>query len=169
MDKKELMAKKTMELRKLALDLGVKNASRKRKEQLVDELVAAYAKKATDEAEVEKANNGNIEVPDVTAEGKRIRRSREDYIERAPKGAIMLFLSTDGQCRTAKIINRSTVKRKYKVETKHGAQFIVPFESVIWVRMPGKRWPRSIFALVTGEDTYEEWKQRGKPERKAVS
>ena len=35
------------------------------------------------------------------------------------------------------------------LETDYGAQYITPYEDIIWVRT-GKRWPRGVYKLLKG-------------------
>ena len=48
-----------------------------------------------------------------------------------------------------KIVKRSTPKRRFLVETKYGAQFIISFDDVVWVKT-GTRWPKHVYNLMKG-------------------
>ena len=44
------------------------------------------------------------------------------------------------------LTKKSTKKQKFAVETQYGAEHIVLWEDVIWVRT-GKRWPKGVYQL----------------------
>ena len=71
---------------------------------------------------------------------------------------IVAFRLPTGKVKAAKLMKRSTKKRLLKLETEYGAEFIVPFEDVIWVKT-GRRWPRGIYNLLKGIKENEEGKK----------
>ncbi len=94
------------------------------------------------EAEV-KAENESASVRNVDMEQKM------HYIENIEIGTIVAFKLSNGKVKSAKVVKKSTKNRKLKLETDYGAEYIVPYESVIWVRT-GKRWPKGVYNLLKG-------------------
>ena len=71
--------------------------------------------------------------------------SKEERIANAAIGMLVAFHEPDsGKMNTAKIVNKSTKKKMFKLETQYGAEFIVPYENVVWVKT-GTRWPKGIY------------------------
>lgn len=73
------------------------------------------------------------------------------YIEGAEIGTIVAFRMTNGKVKSAKIVKRSTKNRKFMLETKYGAQYIVSYDDIVWVRTT-KRWPLGVYKLLKGLD-----------------
>ena len=71
------------------------------------------------------------------------------YIENIEIGTIVAFKLSNGKVKSAKVVKKSTKNRKLKLETDYGAEYIVPYESVVWVRT-GKRWPKGVYNLLKG-------------------
>lgn len=94
------------------------------------------------EAEV-KVENKSASVRNVDMEQKM------HYIENIEIGTIVAFKLSNGKVKSAKVVKKSTKNRKLKLETDYGAEYIVPYESVIWVRT-GKRWPKGVYNLLKG-------------------
>ena len=78
-----------------------------------------------------------------------ISQSRVKYIESATVGTLVAFRLSNGRVKSAKIVKKSTSKRKFMVETKYGAQFIISFDDVVWVKT-GTRWPKHVYNLMKG-------------------
>lgn len=71
------------------------------------------------------------------------------YIENIEIGTIVAFKLSNGKVKSAKVVKKSTKNRKLKLETDYGAEYIIPYESVVWVRT-GKRWPKGVYKLLKG-------------------
>ena len=71
------------------------------------------------------------------------------YIENIEIGTIVAFKLSNGKVKSAKVVKKSTKNRKLKLETDYGAEYIVPYESIVWVRT-GKRWPKGVYNLLKG-------------------
>ena len=71
------------------------------------------------------------------------------YVENIEIGTIVAFKLSNGKVKSAKVVKKSTKNRKLKLETDYGAEYIVPYENVIWVRT-GKRWPKGVYNLLKG-------------------
>lgn len=111
---------------------------------------------AKDECKVDdQATNAN----DVEAEAKVENESagvhnvdmeqKMHYIENIEIGTIVAFRLSNGKVKSAKVVKKSTKNRKLKLETDYGAEYIVPYESIVWVRT-GKRWPKGVYNLLKG-------------------
>jgi hypothetical protein len=131
MNEEELQKYTQRELAKMATKLRIKGAHDMKKAEVVNAIVKANASSISS-----KASNSSAEV-------------KMHYVETAEIGSIVAFRCEDGKVKSAKIEKRSTKNRKLKLVTQYGAEFIVPFESIIWVRT-GSRWPRGVFELLKG-------------------
>lgn len=160
----KLQSNKQRELAKYATTLGIKGAHDLRKAELIEAILEAENIKecvtpkqsAVDKKEIEvqsqqaevtdkvekKATGINIEDLDIDMDKKM------PYIEGAEIGMIVAFVM-NGRAKSAMIVKKSTKKRRFMLETKHGAQYIVPYDNIIWVRK-GNKWPRGIYKLLKG-------------------
>lgn len=138
MEKEKLEAMKVTELRKLAPTVGVKNAKKYKKAELIDAIMATYTQNDAD------GENNNT--PD---EADQQLARRTEYIEGAEMGTMVAFKAPDGKVRSAKMINRSVKNRKLKLETAYGRQYVVSYSDVVWVRTNG-RWPRYVYNMLKG-------------------
>lgn len=148
-----------VDLRNMASTYGIKNVKKYKKQELVDmicEIINGQKPTVVDEEaeatvaveEVEDDNNNVETVTDELSE-EEIAERRMPYVENAPIDTIVAFKLPTGKVKSAKIINKSTKNRKLKVETAYGAQFIIPYDSVIWVKT-GTRWPKGVYNLLKG-------------------
>lgn len=71
------------------------------------------------------------------------------YVENVEIGTIVAFQLSNGKVKSAKVEKKSTKNRKLKLVTDYGAEYIVSYEDVIWVRT-GKRWPKGVYNLLKG-------------------
>ena len=74
---------------------------------------------------------------------------RMEYIENVEVGTLVAFGTPNGKTKSAMVVNKSTRNRKLKLETSYGAEFVVAYEDVIWVKT-GTRWPRGVYRLLKG-------------------
>lgn len=96
------------------------------------------------DVEVEaKVENESAGVPNIDFEQKM------RYVENIEIGTIVAFRLSNGKVKSAKVVKKSTKNRKLKLETDYGAEYIVPYENVVWVRT-GKRWPKGVYNLLKG-------------------
>lgn len=148
-----------VDLRNMASTYGIKNVKKYKKQELVDmicEIIDGQKPTVVDEdaeatvavEEVEDDNN-NVETETDELSEEEIAERRMPYVENAPIDTIVAFKLPTGKVKSAKIINKSTKNRKLKVETAYGAQFIIPYDSVIWVKT-GTRWPKGVYNLLKG-------------------
>lgn len=162
MSKEFLKTKTCNELRALAKEKGISGRWDMNKGQLIDAILEAEdaevgkvkTKSAKDECKVDNRNNAE-------AESKREKNSasvepfkfdmkqKMPYIESAEPGALVAFRLSNGKYKSAKVVKKSTKNRKLKVETSYGAEYIISFDDVIWVRT-GKRWPSGVYRLLKG-------------------
>lgn len=165
MSREELLNKTKEEVSAIAKGYGVTRSigsKRKTKEQLVEEILKVdggaqttetaevpdeewnptetTAEVAEEEVKVEKA-----EVVDEAVKEQR----RKEYIENVKIGTLVAFKSLTGKVKSAKVVKRSSKNRKLKVETKYGAEFVISYDDVIWVRT-NKRWPKGVYQLLKG-------------------
>lgn len=167
MSKEFFGAKTKKELRVIATQLEITGRWDMTKEQLIDAILRARSAKtgenvadvnlqsANDECKID--NHGseeNVEVEDkVENESTNVNINMEQkmtYIENIDIGTIIAFRLSNGKVKSAKVTRKSTKNRKLKVETDYGAEYIISYNDVIWVRT-GKRWPRGVYKLLKGQ------------------
>lgn len=167
MSKEFLESKTRKELRVIATELKITGRWEMTKEQLIDAILRANSVESNDEnvkpteAESAKDENkvDNREHKNVEAETKDENKSagvkvnmeqKMSYIENVDIGTIVAFRLSNGKVKSAKVTRKSTKNRKLKLETDYGAEYIVSYDDVIWVRT-GKRWPRGVYKLLKGQ------------------
>lgn len=150
-------------LRKYASSVGVKKIRSFKKAELIEEVIKVCSKEdmvddveafGTDEeiaalkTECEKESDldtiDEFEETDVINEAEQANKHLE-YIENAEVGTIVAFRVGD-KVKSAKIINRSSARRKLKLETAYGRIYVVDYDDVIWVKT-SSRWPRGVYEL----------------------
>ena len=119
------------------------------KTEQVEQPVKTEKKQSKVVAEVQKLKEKKTELTEEQKAEKKL-----SYIEGAKAGTLVAFKTDNGKIKSAMIVKRSTKNRKFKLETKYGASFIVPFDDVIWVRT-NKRWPKGVYQLLKGIDESE--------------
>lgn len=130
----ENLEKKTRdELRVIAKELDIKGRGHMTKEQLVQAIASATGGEAAETSD------------DVSSGSNKMK-----YVENAEVGTIVAFRLPDGRVKSAKIERRSTSRRKLKLATQYGAEFVVSYEDIIWVRTT-KRWPKGVYNLLKGK------------------
>lgn len=151
----ELEAMKAEELRQMCKNMGVsfyKGKSRLTKAEMIDKLLCEVESNGE---EVVEANDESVEQAksepvksqeEIEAEEAAKLAMRAKYIEEAKVGTIIAFRLESGKVISAMIVKKSTKNRKFKVETKYGAEHIVLFDEILWVRT-NKRWPKFIYNL----------------------
>lgn len=169
MSREELLAKTKEEVSAIAKDFGVTRSigsKRKTKEQLVDEIMEKQNPQSkTETVEVEDEDwqqpETEKEVTEVVAEEiltpEQKAERRKSYVENVQIGTLVAFKSITGKVKSAKVVKRSSKNRRLKVETKYGAEFVIPYDDVIWVRT-NKRWPKGVYQLLKGVTNNEEGK-----------
>lgn len=143
-----------VDLRNMASTYGIKNVKKYKKQELVDmicEIIDGQKPTVVDEevTVVVEEDDNNVETVTDELSEEEIAERRMPYVENAPIDTIVAFKLPTGKVKSAKIINKSTKNRKLKVETAYGAQFIIPYDSVIWVKT-GTRWPKGVYNLLKG-------------------
>ena len=153
--REELSNMLVVDLRNMASTYGIKNVKKYKKQELVDmicEIIYGQTPTVVDEevsVAVEEDDNNIVETETDELSEEEIAERRMPYVENAPIDTIVAFKLPTGKVKSAKIINKSTKNRKLKVETAYGAQFIIPYDSVIWVKT-GTRWPKGVYNLLKG-------------------
>lgn len=165
MSKKELLSETKSVLRDKAKDLEIVGRWDMTKEQLIDAILRAEKSgKNAIEKESAKANSKiDNQKQDVEVEDKAEKKSaniepnleeKKNYVENAGIGTLVAFKMSNGKVKSAKIVKKSTNKRRFMLETVYGAQHIVSYEDIVWVRT-GKRWPRGVYELLKGSEVVE--------------
>lgn len=161
MSRENLQKKTCKELRELAKELNISGRWDMTKDQLIDAILGAEvventneSESAKDECKVDNQEKENVvEVEDkVEKESANVdvdMAQKMPYIENIEIGTLVAFRLSNGKVKSAKVTRKSTKNRKLKLETDYGAEYIVSFDDIVWVRT-GKRWPRGVYKLLKG-------------------
>lgn len=170
MSREFLESKTRDELRKIATELEITGRWDMTKAQLIEAILGAKSVKnnepenevvpdkmesqsAKDEVKVDNHECGNAEVEvkdeNESASVKVNMEQKMSYIENINIGTIVAFRLSNGKVKSAKVVRKSTKNRKLKLETDYGAEYIISYDDVIWVRT-GKRWPKGVYKLLKG-------------------
>lgn len=157
MSRENLQKKTCKELRELAKELNISGRWDMTKDQLIDAILGAEVVENTNESESAKDeckvdNQENVvEVEDkVEKESANVdvdMAQKMPYIENIEIGTFVAFRLSNGKVESAKVTRKSTKNRKLKLETDYGAECIVSFDDIVWVRT-GKHWPRGVYKLL---------------------
>lgn len=160
MKREELQKMKVAELKAICKENGITHYNGKncfKKDELVEAILGAEKsvgsnkKSATDKVKTDGRDN-------IGVAGKSEKKAanvgvdmekKMPYIESAKVGTLVAFRLSNGKVKSAKIIKKSTLNRKFMIETNYGAQYVIRYEDVVWVRS-GKRWPRGVYKLLKG-------------------
>lgn len=173
MSREELVAKTKDEVSAIAKEYGITRSigsKRKTKEQLIEEILSINTGNADEEvkqdvdadedwqepSETNDDTTTEVKTETITNEEKEVRK--KSYIENVKIGTLVAFKSLTGKVKSAKVVKRSTKNRKLKVETKYGAEFVISYDDVVWVRT-NKRWPKGVYQLLKGVTNNEENKE----------
>lgn len=151
-------------LRKYASSIKVKKIRTYKKPELIEEVLrvqheieeefgteeelVALKTESEKESELDTIDKSNDEVEAnvvVAEENTNTEDKHLSYIENAPVGTIVAF-KVGSKVKSAKIVNRSSGRRKLKLETAYGKVFVVDYDDILWVRT-SKRWPKGIYQL----------------------
>lgn len=159
MSKEVLQNKTCKELRELAKEMNISGRWDMTKDQLIEAILGAKVVQNTDESESAKdevkidnhVNDAEVEdkVENESAGVQVDMKQKMQYIENVEIGALVAFRLSNGKVKSAKVTRKSTKNRKLKLETDYGAEYIVSYDDIVWVRT-GKRWPRGVYKLLKG-------------------
>lgn len=157
MSKENLQNKTCKELRELAKSMSISGRWDMTKGQLIDAILGAEVVKTTNESESAKDeckidNHKEIVEAEVKFEKESASidmKQKMPYIENIEVGTLVAFRLSNGKVKSAKVTRKSTKNRKLKLETDYGAEYIVSYDDIVWVRT-GKRWPRGVYKLLKG-------------------
>lgn len=159
MSKENLQNKTCKELREFAKDMNISGRWDMTKDQLIEAILGAKEVKTTikeesakDEHKVDNQENVEVENKDEkkSASSDVDMKQKMPYIENIEIGTLVAFRLSSGKVKSAKVMRKSTKNRKLKLETDYGAEYIVSFDDIVWVRT-GKRWPRGVYKLLKGK------------------
>ena len=137
MSKENLMSKNCKELRELAKEFNVVGRWDMKKDELVDAILSSQV-----DTEVGEENNKVVD-------DSNKKSDKSSYINNVDVGTIVAFKLSNGKVKSAKISKKSTKRKMLKLITEYGAEFIVSYDSVIWVKT-GKRWPKGVYNMLKG-------------------
>lgn len=159
------------ELREVAKNLNISGRWDMTKTQLIEAITRAEGEKAnvggitkvvdnnvnesaTEEKVIDNKNHVEAETNEEIPANKVNTEQKQKYLNNIQIGTIVAFKLSDNKAKSAKVIKKSTKNRKLQVETSYGAQYIIPFENVIWVKT-GSRWPKGVYNMLKGVCTNE--------------
>lgn len=159
------------ELREVAKNLNISGRWDMTKAQLIEAITRAEGEKAnvggitkvidnnvnesaTDEKVIDNKNHVEAETNEEVPASKVNIEQKQKYLNNIQIGTIVAFKLSDNKAKSAKVVKKSTKNRKLQVETSYGAQYIIPFENVIWVKT-GSRWPKGVYNMLKGVCTNE--------------
>lgn len=154
------------ELREVAKNLNISGRWDMIKAQLIEAITRAEGEKAnvggitkvvdnnvnesaTEEKVIDNENHVEAETNEEIPANKVNVEQKQKYLNNIQIGTIVAFKLSDNKAKSAKVIKKSTKNRKLQVETSYGAQYIIPFENVIWVKT-GSRWPKGVYNMLKG-------------------
>lgn len=159
MSREVLQDKTCKELRELAKEMNISGRWDMTKSDLIEAILGAEVVKTTNNSESAKdedkvdnhANGVEVEnkVENESASVVVDMKQKMHYIENVEIGALVAFRLSNGKVKSAKVTRKSTKNRKLKLETDYGAEYIVSYDDIVWVRT-GKRWPRGVYKLLKG-------------------
>ena len=163
MSKENLQSKTCKELRERARELNIVGRWDMTKEQLIEAILGVENAMASENKTVigqstnDECKIDNHAVQHAAAESKCENESagvktsdqKMSYVEGVEIGTIVAFRLSNGKVKSAKVTKKSTKNRKLKLETDYGAEYIVSYDDIVWVRT-GKRWPRGVYNLLKG-------------------
>lgn len=148
--KEELETKTVDELRKIGPKVGVKGCRKLKKVELINAIIDEQPIDVENKEVESVSEKSEVKTEEViVAPAVPTVSNREAYVDSAKVDMIVAFKLPNGKVKSAKIIKRSTPKRRFMVETKYGAQFVISFDDVIWVKT-GTRWPKHVYNLMKG-------------------
>ena len=169
MSKENLQNKTCKELRELAKGMNISSRWDMTKEQLIDAILGAEVVKTTNEFESAKdeckVDNHDVVEAEYKVEKESANvevdmKQKMPYIENVEIGTLVAFRLSNGKVKSAKVTRKSTKNRKLKLETDYGAEYIVSYDDIVWVRT-GKRWPRGVYNELKGLVSNDKEEQKG--------
>lgn len=157
MSKENLQNKTCKELRELAKSMNISGRWDMTKGQLIDAILGAEVVKTTNESKSAKDECKIDNHKEVVEAKNKVEKEfagidmkqKMPYIENIEIGTLVAFRLSSGKVKSAKVTRKSTKNRKLKLETDYGAEYIVSYDDIVWVRT-GKRWPRGVYKLLKG-------------------
>ena len=78
------------------------------------------------------------------------RSDKSSYVETVQLGTLVAFREPEtDKLNTAKVVAKNSKNRMLKLITQYDAEFIVSYDSIVWVKT-GARWPRGIYNELKG-------------------
>lgn len=158
MSKNELESKTLKELHSICKELKVKHYEGKNsmtKQKLVESILEATnsSEDGSENAKVEEKIETDKEAVVKEKETAIVNSvlEKQVHIETAQVGQIFAFREESGKLNTAALVNRSSKKRIVKLITQYDKEFLIPYENVVWVKVPRGRWPKFVYEELKGD------------------
>lgn len=152
----ELRACNARELMRMATTMGIKGSWDMKKAEVVDAILRAEDAKDGGATAGEQSAKVNDETDNHGTHGNHANgetaidmAKKMPYIEDADAGTLVAFKLPNGKVKSAKIVKKSSKSRRLMLETAYGAQHIVSYDDIVWVRT-GKRWPSGVYRQLKG-------------------
>lgn len=107
---------------------------------------ATESKSALEEKEIE-SPAANVECEKEMA---GTNNDRLAYLMNLEVGTIVAVKLTNGKVISAKVVKKSTPRKKLMVVTSYGQEHLVDWSEVVWVKT-GKRWPKGVYKLFSAK------------------
>lgn len=140
-------AMKVKELREVAKNFKIKKYWLMKKAELIEAISEAEKiGKEVEQVTIEETSvNINNENTDDTAEIKKNER-----IKTANVGDIIaVYIKKENRYRSGAIMKKDDVKNIVTIETEYKRKYTVEYDCVIWVKTPGRRWPKGVYKALT--------------------
>lgn len=151
MTEKELTGKTVKELRDSAKEFNITGRWDMNKTQLI-EAILNYNGKNTDSTEEQVKDNIESSNCECEKENEKVPQESKKqqkvsaYVGKIKRGMLVAF-RYNGRLKSAKVVEKSTKRKKLKLETKVGIIYVVSFDDVAWVKT-GARWPKGVYKLL---------------------
>ena len=138
---------KVAELRSICKENGIQHCTKERKFKK-DELIEAILKAGVFEEKTVKSDSAesSAKIKNEVEVVKDNSESKLKYLENIECGTIVAFRTHEDKVISAKVIKKSTPRKKLMLETSYGQQYTADWDDVVWVKT-GKRWPRGIYNM----------------------
>lgn len=160
MSREMLENKTTKELREIGKELNISGRWDMKKSELIEAILRVKAVGDQNEISTKDEHKVDNQVSEVEEKVEKestdiIDENKLSYIEKAVPGTIVAFRLPEGKVKSAKIAKKSSKNRRFKLETSYGAEYIVSYDDIVWVKT-NKRWPRGVYNLLRGATNEEE-------------
>lgn len=138
---------KVAELRNICKENGIQYCTKERrfkKDELIEAILKAGVFEEKKESESDSVESSAKVENKVEVKDNSVNKLK--YLKNIECGTIVAFKINDDKVISAKVIKKSTPRKKLMLETSYGQQYTADWDDVVWVKT-GKRWPRGIYNM----------------------